>query len=140
MGELRLVIFEARFGGGNVRQMEKGGFFQALRCRNAEEGEEGGAAVVTRNRLRASTEGSVPWDSEDVIEIHRTCFRRIRRPRGGQRNGKKSKNTENPQIELHITVYAPKMKSFFKIRDFGLWVCLVPGKLGAFSEKLSRDD
>lgn len=99
--ELRLEIEETGFGGGEIREAEVGGLFQVLSERHREEAEESratwgvGVLAGAAQRDEVVTVGRVPWDPENVVEVHRT-----RGDAGGLRengDGGERKKRENCQ-------------------------------------------
>lgn len=67
-----MEILETRNRGGEVGELEQRGFFEVLGERYAEEGKEVLAAGGFVGFVLAAERG-VPWDSQDIVEIHRAC-------------------------------------------------------------------
>lgn len=103
-GQLGLQVLEAGARSGGVWEIELGSLLQVVGQTYADEGEEClatgdvgevGGGVSGLRRLVVTAGGGVPWDSERVVEVHRTCRdvgsrrrrhrRRRRRRRGGDR-------------------------------------------------------
>ena len=78
-GELGLKIVETGLGGGEVREIKEGGLFEVLSewdCKEAEESCATWAFAVDAGVAlwdEVVAVWGVPWDSENVVEVHGTC-------------------------------------------------------------------
>lgn len=66
-GEVGLEVGEAGGGDGGVGELEGGGLLEVLGEADAEEAEEGLAAVCA---VWGEAEGGVPWEGGDVAQIY----------------------------------------------------------------------